>query len=175
MQEIKKHDLRQSKTFHRFVESGSNSQNKVATKKKSFFGIFFKMVLWVAVFGGGIFLGYYMKPEKEKIISVSENKSCTQQSQKLEDALKSNMQYLSVTSARADILRDYVNFIFLPKEKIGNTDEYAKKMEEKIVALGDENLLQKFYATGEKNEEKRNANVLDFINEVINGFGGKSK
>jgi len=69
---------------------------------------------------------------------------------------------------KLDLLKEYTEFILLPSEKIGNSEEYANSMAEKVKNLDDPQITSKFYATGEtENKEQKIIDFLNFLSESI--------
>jgi len=69
---------------------------------------------------------------------------------------------------KLDLLKSYTDFIFLPKEKIGDPVAFADDMEKKVETIGDDVIASKYNATGEsENKEQKIIDFLDFLNNSI--------
>lgn len=114
-----------------------------------------KIIVLIAVFGLGALSGYYFSPKLNSKISYVINQK---QGKESETDKGKQIQKL-------DLLKDYINFVVLPKEEVKDPEAYADNMEKKMQAVSDAALAEKYYATGEgENREKK---ILDFFNFVI--------
>ncbi|OGI28928.1 MAG: hypothetical protein A2288_02350 [Candidatus Moranbacteria bacterium RIFOXYA12_FULL_44_15] len=66
---------------------------------------------------------------------------------------------------KLDLLKDYTNLVYLPAEKIGDANAYVGAMDQKVKAIANDKISEKYYATG--TEEGREAKILDFFNFLI--------
>lgn len=130
-------------------------------------GTFRKIIIIVFIFILGVGAGFYFGKSYEKYsCSLKQGKeivykeNCQSGDGKTEKNISSEKKERVNTEIR--LLKDYVNFIYLPPEEIGNSEAYVTKMKEELAKLNDNALKDKFYSTGETaNKEK---NILNFIN-----------
>jgi len=67
-----------------------------------------------------------------------------------------------------DLLKDYTDFVLLPKEKITDPTKYADDMGTKVKSINDDDITAKFYATGEAaSKEQKIVDFLDLLNGKI--------
>jgi len=70
------------------------------------------------------------------------------------------------TALKIDLLKDYTDFVLLPKEKIADPVKYADMMGAKVKTINDSDITAKFYATGEIADKEQK--ILDFL-DLLNG------
>lgn len=69
------------------------------------------------------------------------------------------------TALKLDLLKNYVNFVYLPAEEIKDSQDYADRMAQEVEAIGDSQITEKFQATG--SGEDREKRILEFFNFLI--------
>lgn len=69
------------------------------------------------------------------------------------------------TALKLDLLKNYVNFVYLPAEEIKDSQDYADRMAQEVEAIGDSQIMEKFQATG--SGEDREKKILEFFNFLI--------
>lgn len=115
------------------------------------------IVVFLLGAGVGFSLNYLKSDEaenKKEIMIVQKDCADTKETVNYEKSIQ-----------ELDLLKDYINFILLPKEKIGNIDEYVANMNKKADEIGDEELSKKYSATGEETDKEQK--ILDFFNFSI--------
>jgi hypothetical protein len=113
-------------------------------------------IVLIIVFALGVVSGYFFggrnKSESGKSVTIN------------------NTSEKKATNAllKLDLLKDYTGFILSPSETIGNSEEYANNMAEKVKKINDTEITSKFYATGEtENKEQKIIDFLNFLNDSI--------
>lgn len=119
-----------------------------------------KIITMVLILALGMALGYFWGNKKATSkLSISNNLVSSQE----------NNASGKISSTKAilklDLLRDYINFVYLPKEEVQNIQEYADNMSKKVESIGDEKIKEKFQATG--NDVEREKRILEFFNFII--------
>ncbi|MDO8241073.1 MAG: hypothetical protein Q7T51_03795 [Candidatus Moranbacteria bacterium] len=128
--------------------------------------IFIKVVATLVIFSGGVLIGHYLFPKKAIEIKDSASEICNIP-KKDDGAIVFDTENQRIrTGMKLNLLQDYINFVFLPKEEVSDPKQYTDMMLSKVSAIKDEELSNKFYATGTENEGEREKNILDFINAV---------
>lgn len=126
-------------------------------------------LLILIVFLLGFSFGYFTKflwsskknyPNKEIVFSQKECEPIVKKVENLD-----NHDNHEVSIKRLDLLKDYINFVLMPKKKIVDIKKYVLEMNQKADEIGDPELSEKYSATGE--DENREQRILDFFNFSI--------
>ena len=119
-----------------------------------------KLFIFLLIFALGSSVGYYYSNESKEQITIG----------KKSDSPAGIIGSGNKEKARIklDLLREYTDFVFLPKEEMGDLVKYVDGMGEKVKLINDDALSAKFYATGEaENKEKKILDFLDSLNKSI--------
>lgn len=121
--------------------------------------VFFILILALIV---GLAGGYFYGNKNQKTaISLP----CAGDSQ---DSSANNIIDTEKIALKLNLLKDYTDFVLLPLEKIADPEKYADDMEKKAVEIGDNEIIAKFYATGETaDKEQKILDFLDYLNESV--------
>ena len=110
----------------------------------------------IMIFALGITAGFYLGKRQIKSETVEIKNSVADANKK------------GIALQKLDLLKSYTDFILLPKEKIADPEKYADDMEKKAVAIDDQEIISKFYATGEDDDrEQKILDFLDFLNASV--------
>lgn len=66
---------------------------------------------------------------------------------------------------KLDLLKDYINFIYLAKEEIENPQGIADKMGDKVAEISDQNITERFYVARDPKEDEKK--IVEFFNYLI--------
>mgnify|MGYP000890482974 CR=1 FL=1 len=119
-----------------------------------------KIITVVLILALGVILGYFWGSKKSTSSLSVNNNLISSQENDVSGKISSTKAVLKL-----DLLRDYINFVYLPKEEIQNIQEYVENMGKKVEAIGDEEIREKFQATG--NDAEREKRILEFFNFII--------
>lgn len=119
-----------------------------------------RIITMVLIFALGLALGYFWGNKKSTSkMSISNNLVSSQEND------SSGKISSAKTALKLDLLKDYINFVYIPKEEISNIQEYSDNMSKKVETIGDEKIKEKFQATG--NDAEREKRILEFFNFII--------
>lgn len=127
-------------------------------------------LLVAGIFLGGIGIGYRFASEaknQKKISMTADNDAMNglQANDKNAGEVKKDDMALKLA-----LLKDYTNFVYMPAEKLGDVPQYIAKMDEKVSALGNPAIEERYYSTGVGSPEEREQRVIDFFNFLIDGM-----
>ena len=128
-----------------------------------------KFIVIVLIFSAGAASGYFLSTKKSVQIKNAPSEVCNIPSisdNATAPTFNSANQKVQ-TGMKINLLQDYMNFIFLPKEKVGDPKQYTDSMTSKVAAIRDDELAAKFIATGTDNTGEREQMILDFMNAII--------
>lgn len=111
----------------------------------------------VVIFVMGVAIGHFFHPSSGSKVSYSINREPPPA--KIVDINRDRL------NKKLDLLRDYINFVNLPREQIGDTSTYVIRMGEEVQATNDAGIIEKYSATGDQNNQEKN--ILDFFNFLI--------
>lgn len=80
-------------------------------------------------------------------------------------ALNKPYSQSEATVLKLSLLQDYINFIYLPEERILDVKNYVDEMNKKIDNISDEKISEKYYLTAD--DDDKETKILNFLNYTI--------
>ena len=127
-----------------------------------------KIILIAAIFSAGAAGGYYFGSKKSVVNQNKASDTCKLPAASNDSAISFDTDNQKIrTGMKINLLQDYIKFVFLSKEELGDPKQYADTLQTKVSAIRDEDLSNKFSATGTATDGERGKKVLDFINAIV--------
>ena len=126
--------------------------------------IFSKFIIFILLFSAGMASGYlYFSAGNRTAESNSpEEKNVSEDVENPEINLSNNRRVR--VNMKINLLKDYVNLIFIPEKNEAESELKAEEMNRKVAAISDVVLKEKYDATGNGSPEEREVKILEFLN-----------
>jgi len=126
--------------------------------------IFSKSIIFILLFSAGMVSGYFYFSAGNKTTESNnpEEKNVSEGVENPEINLSDNQRVR--VNMKINLLKDYVNLIFIPEKNEAESELKAEEMNRKVAAISDVVLKEKYDATGNGSPEEREVKILEFLN-----------
>jgi len=119
----------------------------------------------IAIFLAGVLTGYFFDHTKKKEILMRSIPADSKATNPTKSALNKPYSQSEATVLKLSLLQDYINFIYLPEERILDVKNYVDEMNKKIDNISDEKISEKYYLTAD--DDDKETKILNFLNYTI--------